>query len=111
MTDAVVTPIIYIKRMFTGKSSKPSGMIGQQNHALQEPPVVPYKALYGTTGGSCNARFFSHVMMGGTPKQLANHSTNDSWFTNFFPHVVYCTDLLLNLLTYCLCIYLIFSFD
>ena len=67
MTDAVVTPIIYIKRMFTGKSSKPSGMIGRKNRALQEPPVVPCKALYGTTGGSCNARFFSHVMMGGTP--------------------------------------------
>ena len=62
-----MTPIIYSNRMFTGKSSKPSGMIGRKNHALQEPPVVPYKALYGTTGGSSNARFFSHVMMGGTP--------------------------------------------
>ena len=40
-------------------------MTGRKNCALQEPLVVPYKvlgkfpkALYGTTGGTCSARFF-----------------------------------------------------
>ena len=39
-------------------------MTGRKNRALQVPPVVPYKALgnfpkvlYGTTGGTCRARF------------------------------------------------------
>ena len=42
---------------------------GQKNRALQVPPVVPYKALgsfskalYGTTRGTCSARFFRLVM-------------------------------------------------
>ena len=44
-------------------------MTGRKSCALQLPPVVPYKALgnfpealYGTTGGSCSARFFRPVM-------------------------------------------------
>ena len=52
MTDAVVSHI------FTGKTSKPRGIIGRKNHELQETPVVPYKALYGTTAGTYSARFF-----------------------------------------------------
>ena len=39
-------------------------MTGRKNRALQVPPVVPYKALgnfpkalYGTTEGTCSARF------------------------------------------------------
>ena len=42
-----------------------SKMTGWENRALQVPPVVPYKALekfpkalYGTTGATCSARFF-----------------------------------------------------
>ena len=44
-------------------------MTGRKNRALEVPPVVPYKALekfpkalYGTTGGTCSARFFRLVM-------------------------------------------------
>ena len=44
-------------------------MTGQKNRALQVPYIVPYKALgnfskalYGTTGGTCSARFFRPVM-------------------------------------------------
>ena len=40
-------------------------MTGRENRALQVPPVLSYKALenfpkalYGTTGGTCSARFF-----------------------------------------------------
>ena len=43
------------------------------------PPVVPYKALgnfskalYGTTGGTCSARFFRPVME--HPKGLSNQA-------------------------------------
>ena len=45
-------------------------MTGRKNLALQVPLVVPYKALeefskalYGTTGGTCSARFFRPVMV------------------------------------------------
>ena len=45
-------------------------MTGRNNCALQVPYVVPYKALknfskdlYGTTGGTCSARFFRPVMI------------------------------------------------
>ena len=45
-------------------------MTGRKNRALQVPPVVPYKALenfskalYGTTRGTCTARFFRPVMV------------------------------------------------
>ena len=41
----------------------------EKKRALQVPAVAPYKslgkfpkALYGTTGGTCNARFFRSVM-------------------------------------------------
>ena len=44
-------------------------MTGRKNRALQVPPVVPYKALenfskalYGTTRGTCSARFFRPVI-------------------------------------------------
>ena len=44
-------------------------MTGRKNRALQVPLVLPYKALekfpkalYGTTGGTCSARFFRPVM-------------------------------------------------
>ena len=44
-------------------------MIGRKNRALEVSPVVPYKALekfpkalYGTKGGTCSARFFRPVM-------------------------------------------------
>ena len=44
-------------------------MTGRKNRALQVPPIVSYKALekfpkalYGTTGGTCSARFFRLVM-------------------------------------------------
>ena len=44
-------------------------MTGRKNRALQEPPVVPYKALgkfpkalYGTTGGTCRAQLFRPVI-------------------------------------------------
>ena len=46
-------------------------MTGRKNRALQVPPVAPYtalenfsKPLYGTTGGTCSARFFRPVMAG-----------------------------------------------
>ena len=46
-----------------------SPMKRRKNRALQVPPVVPYKALgnfsralYGTTKGTCSARFFRPVM-------------------------------------------------
>ena len=45
-------------------------MTGRKNLAVQVPLVVPYKALekfskalYGTTGGTCSARFFRPVMI------------------------------------------------
>ena len=45
-------------------------MTGRKNRALQVPFVVPYKALekfpkalYGTTGGTCSARFFRLFMV------------------------------------------------
>ena len=44
-------------------------MTGRKNRALPVPPVVPYKALrnfpkalYGTTGGTCSARFLRPVI-------------------------------------------------
>ena len=44
-------------------------MTGRKNRALEVPPVTPYKALenfskalYGTTRGTCSARFFRPVM-------------------------------------------------
>ena len=44
-------------------------MTGRKNRALEVPFVVPYKALekfskalYGTTGGTCSARFFRPVL-------------------------------------------------
>ena len=44
-------------------------MTGRKNRVLQVPPVVPYKALekfpmalYGTTVGTCSARFFRPAM-------------------------------------------------
>ena len=44
-------------------------MTGRKTHALQVTPVVPNKALgnfpkalCGTTGGTCSARFFRPVM-------------------------------------------------
>ena len=53
---------------FVYLEAKVTTMTRRKNHALQEPPVVPYKALgnfpkalYGTTGGTCSARFFRHV--------------------------------------------------
>ena len=45
-------------------------MTRRKKRALQVPPVVSYKAvekfskaLYGTTGGTCSARFFRPVMV------------------------------------------------
>ena len=45
-------------------------MTGRKNRALQVPYVVAYKALgnfpkalYGTTGGTCSARFFRPVVI------------------------------------------------
>ena len=47
-----------------------STITGRKNRALQVPPVVPYKALenfskalYGTTRGTCSARFFRPVIV------------------------------------------------
>ena len=44
-------------------------MTGRKNRALQVPPLAPYKALenftkalYGTTRGTCSARFFRPVL-------------------------------------------------
>ena len=62
--------------MHLGKFEKPRPtffqiyiMTGRKNRAPQVPPVVPYKALekfpkalYGTTGGTCSARFLCPVM-------------------------------------------------
>ena len=52
-----------------GKMQQPiqtSNMTGWKKCALQVPTVVPYKAigkaLYGTKGGTCSARFFRPVM-------------------------------------------------
>ena len=48
-----------------------ASMTGRKSRALQVPYIVPYnalgnfsKALYGTTGGTCSARFFRPVMSG-----------------------------------------------
>ena len=45
-------------------------MTGRKHRALEVPPVAPYKALenfskalYGTTRGTCSARFFRPVML------------------------------------------------
>ena len=47
-----------------------TGMTGRKTRALQEPPVVSYKALenfptalYGTTRGTCSARVFRPIMI------------------------------------------------
>ena len=52
-------------------------MTGRENCALQVPPIVPNKAvgnlsnaLYGTTGGTCSARFFRPVMIIQKTKEL-----------------------------------------
>ena len=46
-----------------------AAMTGRKNRALEVPLVAPYKALgnfpkalYGTTGGTCSARFFRPLM-------------------------------------------------
>ena len=51
------------------KIAETNPMTGRKNRALQVHLVLPYKALekfpkalYGTTGGTCSARFFRPVM-------------------------------------------------
>ena len=63
-------------------------MTGRKNRALQVPYVVPYKtlenfskALYGTTRGTCSARFFRPAMIVTAKKE--NFIARGFFYCNF----------------------------